>query len=248
MQFHPSRMISLLFLAVLAVGPVYSQTVTFFGRVTDQNTGLGLSDVAVVATGNQMGIRVALTNSQGDYTLQLGTNTNIRLRAYRTNFFFNPAVVGFSSIGGPITGSHPLDFSGTALPFSILIFPQGPTLLTEDNSLQALLLDSIFHTRDPFKLTNANYFGTDKQTRLKLLLVDLDLYNGETLSIISVHAIDSSQVAHDLPVEDLQKVPGTPWMSQLTVRLPSDITVPDQLRVTVTSRGHASNEATIRVQ
>jgi hypothetical protein len=240
-------MIILLFLAVLAVEPVYSQTVTFFGRVTDQNTGLGLSDVAVVATGNQTGTRVAVTNSQGDYTLQLGTNTNIRLRAYRTNFVFNPALVGFSSIGGPITGSHPLDFSGTALPFSILIFPQGPILLTEDNSLQALILDSVFHTRDPFTLTNGNYFGTDKQTRLKLLLVDVDLYNAETLSIFSVQAVDSSQVAHDLQVEDLQKVPGTPWMSQLTVRLPSDIPVPNQLRVTVTARGLASNEATIRV-
>ncbi len=98
----------------------------------------------------------------------MGPNTNVRVRAYRTNFIFNPALAGFSSIGGVITGSHPIDFSGTQLPFSILIFPQGPVLLTEDNSLQALAVDSVHMTRDPFSLTNTNYFGPDKQTRIKL--------------------------------------------------------------------------------
>jgi len=102
--------------------------------------------------------------------------------------------------------------------------------------------------RDPFPLTNANYFGPDKQTRIKLLVVDLDLYNAETLSIVSVQGVDSSAITFDLPVEDLRKIPGTPWMSQLTVRLPNNIPVPNVLTVTVTARGFASNAATIRVQ
>ena len=97
-------------------------------------------------------------------------------------------------------------------------------------------------------MTNPIYFGPDKQTRIKLLVVDLDLYNGETLSIVSVQGVDSSAIVFDLPVEDLRKVPGTPWMSQLTVRLPNNIPVPNVLTVTVTTRGLASNAATIRVQ
>ena len=248
MLFRPPRIISFLILLLLTVVPVCSQTATFSGRVTDQNTGLPLPDVAVVAVGNLTGPRVAVSNSAGDYTLEMGPNTNIRLRAYRTNFVFNPAVVGFASIGGFITGSRTLNFSGTALPFSILIFPQGPILLTEDNSVQALALDSMHMSRDPFSLTNTNYFGLDKQTRIKLLVVDLDLYNAETLSIVSVQGVDSSAITFDLPVEDLRKVPGTPWMSQLTVRLPNNIPVPNVLTVTVTARGFASNAATIRVQ
>ena len=248
MLFRPTRIIGFLILLLLTVVPVCSQTATFSGRVTDQNTGLPLPDVAVVAVGNLTGPRVAVSNSAGDYSLEMAPNTNIRLRAYRTNFIFNPALVGFSSIGGFITGSHPLNFSGTALPFSILIFPQGPILLTEDNSLQALALDSVHMARDPFSLTNPIYFGPDKQTRIKLLVVDLDLYNGETLSIVSVQGVDSSAIVFDLPVEDLRKVPGTPWMSQLTVRLPNNIPAPNVLTVTVTARGLASNAATIRVQ
>jgi len=242
------RILSPLLLLLITVAHVYSQTATFSGRVTDQGTGVGMPDVAVVAVGNLTGTRVALTDMQGDYTLQMGTNTNIRLRAYRTNYVFNPVFVGFTSIGGPLTGSHPLNFSGQAWPISTLIFAQAPILLTEDNSLKALALDSALLTRDPFALVNANYFDTDKRTRIKLLLVDLQLFNGETSSIISVQGIDNSAIVHNLPVEDLRMVPGTPWMTQLTVRAPEGIATPNVLTITVTARGFASNAATVRLQ
>ncbi len=246
MRFTYPRILSPLLL-LLIVARVYSQTATFSGRVTDQNTGLGIPDVAVVAVGNQTGTRVAVTNTQGDYTLVMGTNTNIKVRAYRTKFLFNPVFVGITSIGGPIIGSHPLNFEGTPLPFSFLIFAQAPILLTEDSSLKALALDSVLLTRDPFPLST-NYFGTDKRTHIKLLLVDLDLFSGETTSIISVQGIDNSAVTHVLPVEDLRIVPGTPWMTQLTVHLPEDITTPNVLTITVTARSQTSNPATIRLQ
>jgi len=255
MLFKPPRIIgSLLLVFIVTAAPVYSQTATFSGRVTDQNTGLGVPDVAVVALGNQTGTRVAVTNSTGDYSIQMGSNTNVKLRAYRTNFFFNPAVAGFTSIGGPLLGVHPLNFEGAALS-PIFLLRQAPILLTEDNTLQALALDSVLLTRDPFRFVNPDYLGTDKQTRIKLLLVDLTLFSSETLSSISVQAIDNAQITHDLLVEDLQKVPGTPWMSQLTVRLPSDVAAPNELRITVTPAGSsvlpgglASNTATVRVQ
>ena len=48
----------------------YSQTT--FGRVFDENTGQGIPNVAVVALGNQTGTRVALSDSQGNYTLSMG--------------------------------------------------------------------------------------------------------------------------------------------------------------------------------
>lgn len=246
MRSNYPRIFSPLVLLLITVAHAYSQTVTLSGRVTDSTTGLGLPDVAVVAVGNQTGTRVALTNAQGDYTLAMGTNTNIKVRAYRKSFVFNPVFVGITSIGGPITGSHPLNFSGTAFP--VLIILQAPILLTEDSSLQALALDSGLLTRDPFPLVNANYFGTEKQTRIKLLVVDFDLFSGETLSMISVQGIDNAAITHDLPVEDLRIVPGTPWLTQLTVRVPEAIATPNVLTITVSARGQVSNTATLRLQ
>jgi len=235
-----------LLVLLIAAAPVYSQTATFSGRVTDSTTGLGLPDVAVVAVGNQTGTRVALTNAQGDYTLVMGTNTNITLRAYRKGFVFNPVFFGVTSIGGPITGSHPRNFSGTAFP--VLIFLQAPILLTEDSSLQALALDSVLLTRDPFPLVSANYFGTDNRTRIKLLVVDFDLFNGETFSMISVQGIDNSAITHQFPVEDVRIIPGTPWLTQLTVRAPEGIATPNDLTITVSARAQTSNAVKIRLQ
>jgi hypothetical protein len=226
----------------------YSQTATFSGKVTDQNTGLGIPDVAVVALGNLTGTRVAITDTQGNYMISMGANNSIRLRAYRTNFVFNPAQVGFVSIGAFLVGPRQLDFTGAALPFPILIFGQEPILLTEDDSLKALSVDAVSFKRDPFPLLNNDYFGNDKRTRIKLLLVDLDLFSGETLSIVTAQAIDQSQIPHNLPVEDLRKVPGLPWLSQLTVMLPSVLIVPGELTLSVTVRGKKSNSATVRVE
>ena len=233
-------------LVLVAALNTYSQTATFSGRVTDQNTGLGMPGVAVVALGNQTGTRVAITDAQGNYTLPMGANNRIQLRAYRTNFVFNPLQVVFVSLGSAITGPQERDFTGTTLPFLIVV--QEPILLTEDNSLRALSVDSLFFQRDPFPLLNSNYLGNDKRTRIKLLLVDLDLQSGDSLSIVTAQAIDQSQVAHNLPVEDLRKVPGLPWLSQLTVMLPGDLTVPGELTVSVTARGKTSNSGTIRIE
>lgn len=225
----------------------YSQTATFVGRVTDQNTGLAIPNVAVVAVGNQTGTRVAITDTQGNYTLPIGANSNVKLRAYRTNFVFNPLQVIFTSVGAPVIAPPPQDFIGSALPFPILIFGLEPILLTEDDSLKALSLDAITSQRDPFPLVNNNYVGNDKRTRIKLFLIDLDVFSGETLSIVTAQATDQSQVPHSLPVEDLRKVPGVPWLSQLTVRLPGDL-LSGEFKVSVTLRGKTSNSGTFRVQ
>jgi hypothetical protein len=223
-------------------------TATFSGRITDQTTGNGIADVAIVAQGNQTGTRVAITDVEGNYSLPMGANTNIRLRAYKTGFIFNPAFVGFTSIGGPpITGTRTLDFSGAALPFPILIFSQAPILLTEDESLNALALDSVLHTRDPFPLLTEDLFG-DTRTRIKLFLVDLDLFSGETLSIITVQARDALQRNYVFPVEDRRKVPGVPWMVQLTVLPPSDLMGPTDLTLTVSLRGQTSSSVNLRIR
>ena len=236
-------------LVLCGAASVCAQTVTFTGRVTDQNTGQGIAGVAVIAEGNQTGTRVAVSDAQGNYNLPLGSNTNIKVRAYRTLYFFNPVLVGYSSVGGfPITGGITRDFSGATLPFPILIFAQAPILLTEDESLNLLTLDNVLQVRDPLATTNDSYFGSDKRTRLTLFLVDLDLFSGETVSIISVAALDAQQLAHNLPVEDLRKVPGVPWLSQLTVRLANDLTGPAELSVTVTARGLTSNAAKVHLK
>jgi len=210
MQFSPLRLTLILFVGFVCAFSISAQTVTFSGRVTDQTTGQGVAGAAVVALGNSTGTRVAVTDAQGNYTLPFGANTNIRLRAYKTNYVFNPVMVGYVSTGSAISGPITQNFSGSSLPILIIILP--PVLLTEDNSLSALVLDNLIHTRDPFPIITNEYFVSDKRTRLKLLLVDLDLApnQGETLSLITAQALDAQSRTYNLVVEDLRKVPGVP--------------------------------------
>src|SRR2546423_10184538 len=224
---------------------------TFSGRVTDNTSGQGVSGAAVVMVGNQTGTRVAISDSVGNYSLPYGWNTSIELRAYKQPYIFSPILVSLSSPGGfPIFGPITQNFQGTILPIQILIFPLPPVLLTEDSSLNALTLDDELHLRDPFSTASNNYFGSDQRTRLSLLLVDLDLYEsqGETLSVISAQARDAQFKSYALPVEDLRKVPGVPWMSQLTVRLPTELSGLSEITVTVAARGQISNAAKIRLK
>jgi hypothetical protein len=237
---------------VLLLGAVATsaQTATFTGRVTEQTTGQGVSGAVVVGEGNATGTRVAVTDVQGNYTLPFGANTNIRIRAYKTTYTFDPLLVVHVSSGPPVSGSFSQDFAGTSFPVRIITMP--PVLLTEDNSLSALTLDGVVRTRDPFRVTNDHYFGLDQQTRLTLLLVDLDLYpnQGETLSRISVQAQDAQSRTFNLTPEDLRKVPGFPWMTQLTVRVPPEVAGVGETNVTVTFQGQfqPSRSAKIRFQ
>jgi hypothetical protein len=247
LKFIPS-LVLLFVLCCADSGWAQQPAVTISGRVTDQNTGQGIAGVAIACQGTQTGTRVVITDTQGNYTLPFGANTSIKLRAYKTSFLFNPASTEFISIGGNITGTRTLDFTGARLPFSILIFAQPPILLTEDGSLNVLALDALLHTRDPFPLVSDNYFGADRRTRLKLFLVDLDLYSGETLSIITVQAQDSQLRTYALPVEDLRKVPDSPWLSQLTARLPGELVGVRDITLSVSARGQASNQAKLQLR
>jgi hypothetical protein len=248
MQFLGKPLSLIFFLGLGFASSIYAQTATFSGRVTDQSSGQGVSGVAVVAAGNLTGTRVAVTDSQGNYSLSLGANTNIKLRAYKPTYTFNPLIIGFVSTGPAINGALTQNFSGSSFP--ILIFGLPPILLTEDNSLNAFLLDNLIRTRDPFPITTNEYFVSDKRTRLTLLLVDLDVYanQGETLSIISAQARDAQNISYALVVEDLRKVPGVPWMSQLKVRLPPELAGVSSATLTVTARGQVSNAAMISLK
>jgi hypothetical protein len=244
-------LLPLLLVMLCGVIPVCAQqaTVTFSGRVSDQNTGLAIAGAAIVAQGNQTGTRVAISDAQGNYNLPLGANTNINVRAYKTSVVLSPLSVSFTAVGGPpVSGSRTIDFTGFVLPFPILIFAQAPVLLTEDGSLNALTFDGLLQIRDPLPVANDNYFVADKRTRLKLFLIDLELFSGETLSIVSVVARDAQQTPYDLVVEDLRKVPGVSWLVQLTVILPNNLTGPKELTVTVTARGQTSNAGKVRIQ
>ena len=112
-------------------------------------------------------------------------------------------------------------------------------------SQRAIALDAVLLTTEPFALTNPNYVGTDKRTRISVFSLNLILTPG---IVITAQAVDSQQVVHQLAVEYVGNVPGfikvlpqEPTLTQIVLRLPDGITSAGDLQVRITARARNSN-------
>jgi len=123
-----------------------------------------------------------------------------------------------------------------------------PVLLTFGESNRAIALHSVLMTAEPFSLLTQNNFGPDQRTRISLFATNAQLFQGETLSIISVSGVDTRSVSYNLLVESLAVVPNFDWMQMLVVRLPDDTTLKGDLSVTLTLRGLKSNTVLVAIR
>ena len=103
-------------------------------------------------------------------------------------------------------------------------------------------------TAEPFSLLTQNNFGSDQRTRIALFATNVQLFQGETLSAISVSAVDTRSVSYVLPVESLGAVPGIDWLYGVVVRLPEDPGLKGDLAITLTLRGLKSNTVLVAIR
>lgn len=119
-----------------------------------------------------------------------------------------------------------------------------PVLATEQNSQRAIALDSVTFVRDPFAVTNPNYFGSDHRTRVILFTTNLILTPG---LVVTAQAIDSQQTNYQLPVEFVGSLPTFLGFAQIVVKLPDGIVVAGDLQMSITVRGRTSNKVLVGV-
>jgi uncharacterized protein (TIGR03437 family) len=119
-----------------------------------------------------------------------------------------------------------------------IVDDDAPVLATEENSQRAIALDTVISVRDPFVITNDQYFGADKRTRVSLFATNLVPANGLA---ITARAIDSQQVTHQLQVEFVSALPTFIGFTQIVVKLPDGIATAGDLQVTISVRGKTSN-------
>lgn len=123
-----------------------------------------------------------------------------------------------------------------------------PLLLTEENSDQAIALDLVTNTRDPFSLINAFSLSNDQRRRVSLFVWRLGLLPNDTTASVQVVARDDEGRIYNLPVEALSPVTTVVDVTQVVVRLPDNVIgAPRNLFVKVTLRGPGSNEAFIKI-
>lgn len=122
--------------------------------------------------------------------------------------------------------------------------PDAPILLTEENSIRAIALDSVTHIRDPLPHDMLIPFSSDPRTRVVLFLAIVDL-NGADASTVTANAwLPSLSGYSSLTVEDFRPVPDLPGVTQVVVRVPD--TDSPELAIRICVHGKPSNQAIVR--
>jgi len=122
-----------------------------------------------------------------------------------------------------------------------------PLILTEENTLRAIALNSVTMLRDPFPLDDLHNFSSDQHTRIMLFATGIELMPGENFSAVSVQVEDTQNRVFPLVVEDIRKVPNFDWLSQVVVRLPSSIESSGDFRISISFRGTTGNKALLTI-
>jgi hypothetical protein len=114
---------------------------------------------------------------------------------------------------------------------------------------QAVALDAVLLTRDPFPVVNPDNVvspGNDRNTRVILFLINLQLAQGEAASTVVVTLVDANNHSYDVPAEQVQAVTNFPF-TEVIFRLPDNLPV-GTCTVLVKAHGQTSNVGTIRIR
>lgn len=128
---------------------------------------------------------------------------------------------------------------------SSLAQSSGPILISHEDSTRAISFESVTQQREPFSTNAPVRFGVDGQTRIMLLVMNLQLQAGDTVSAIKVEAEDATHHIYSLPVEFSGELPEHPWATSLVVRLNSAMADVGDVLVRISYRGATSNRVRV---
>jgi uncharacterized protein (TIGR03437 family) len=123
-----------------------------------------------------------------------------------------------------------------------------PVIFAEETANRLAALESVWFVRDPFKLFNDHNFSLDQRTRIIVFATGLELLPGENNSVITAQAENPGTGSIPLAVESVTKVPNISSLTQVNLRLPSELANAGDVLVSVSLRGAASNQLVIRIQ
>ena len=124
----------------------------------------------------------------------------------------------------------------------------GPVLITEDGSNHAIAHESVTFTRGPFAVRTRLSFNPDQRTRIILFASNLELLPGEDASDVTAKAEDAQGNVIPLIVENVGKVPGFDWLTQVTIKLPDELETKGEVQVSITLRGRVSNKGLVTIK
>ena len=97
-----------------------------------------------------------------------------------------------------------------------------PILVSTPTSTRAIALEAMTFDAEPFSPTSSSIlYGSDRDTRIIVFVLNLSLQSSETVDVLSADAEDATQHHFQLRVEYFAKVPGQDWLSMAVLKLDS---------------------------
>lgn len=127
-----------------------------------------------------------------------------------------------------------------------IVDDDGLMLVTEPGSQRAVALESVFLTRDPFRIHNDFNTSSDHLTRISLFAIGLKLAAGETASAVTATSEDSQGTVRPLTVEFAGK-PNFEGFTQVVLKLTDQLATGD-VKIKITSHGETSNTVLVGVK
>ena len=203
------------------------------GRVTDVN-GKPIGGVSILAVGPSL--RMTQTDAGGGYFFNdLIPGGNYRVTPSKQGYAFTP-----ESLIITLTEDQVVNFT-------VKSSPDGPVLVTEGGSNRAIALDSVTLLRSPFQVFTFHNFSADRRTRVLLLAYNTQLLGSEDASAVTAQAEDTLGNIYVLVVESVKPVPAIDWLSQITVKLPNELSNGGDVLVTISLRGVTSSKVLISI-
>ena len=141
---------------------------------------------------------------------------------------------------------------GRSVMVSSIADPPPIQLLPDDSGPaadQVAALDSALFLRDAFQVVNPSNLlniGSDRNTRLTVFVMNLQLAAGEPSSSVIVNLLDSNNGSYDVAAEDVRLVPNFPF-TQVIFRLPDNLPI-GTCTIRITAHGQISNSGTVRIR
>ena len=128
-------------------------------------------------------------------------------------------------------------------PIQLLLEVSGPA------ADQVAALDSVLFVRDAFQVVNPSdllNLGSDRNTRVTVFVMNLQLAAGEPSSSVIVNLLDSNNKSYEVAAEDVRPVPTLPF-TQVIFRLPDNLSI-GTCTISITAQGQISNSGTIGIR
>lgn len=135
-------------------------------------------------------------------------------------------------------------FDGPGLEHNAAQAPR-PILFSQSDSTRALVVDSITNTREPFSVVTPVAFSSDRTTRLMVFAGNLQLHEGEDVSVVTADVEDESHTLFPLMVESIAPVPDQNWATAVIIKLNPALTDSGDVLLRIYYHGAASNRVRV---